>query len=72
VHRANDGCSVYDSHCPHQGTDIPLEALDGVRLKCPKHGWTFDVASGACVSAGDRPLRRYPVKIEAGVLYAEW
>jgi nitrite reductase/ring-hydroxylating ferredoxin subunit len=43
-----------------------------VRLKCPKHGWTFDVASGACVSAGDRPLRRYPVKIEAGVLYAEW
>lgn len=72
VHRANGACSVYDSHCPHQGTDIPLEALDGNRLRCPKHGWTFDIASGACVSLGDRPLKRYPARIEAGVVYAEW
>ena len=72
VYRGNGGFTVYDSHCPHQRTPIPLEALDGRTLKCPKHGWTFDIASGACVSVGDRPLKRYESKVEAGALYARW
>ena len=72
VYRANGACTVYDNHCPHRRTPIPLEALEGGRLKCPKHGWTFDIATGACTDKGDRPLRRYPSKIEGGLLYAEW
>ena len=72
VHRAGETWAVYDSHCPHQRTDIPLVALEGGRLKCPKHGWTFDINSGECVSGGDRPLRRLPSKIEKGVLLAQW
>ena len=40
--------------------------------KGPKHGWTFDIASGECTAKGDRPLKRYPSKIEGGLLYAEW
>jgi nitrite reductase/ring-hydroxylating ferredoxin subunit len=72
VYRANGACTVYDNHCPHQRTPIPLEALDGRRLKCPKHGWTFDIATGACTDKGDRPLRRYPSRIEGGILYAQW
>jgi len=28
--------------------------------------------TGACTDKGDRPLRRYPSKIEGGILYAEW
>jgi len=72
VYRANGATMVYDSHCPHQRTPIPLEALSGRELRCPKHGWTFDVASGACTAKGERPLKRYPSKIEGGVLLAEW
>jgi nitrite reductase/ring-hydroxylating ferredoxin subunit/alkylhydroperoxidase/carboxymuconolactone decarboxylase family protein YurZ len=72
VYRANGACTVYDNHCPHQRTPIPLEALDGRQLRCPKHGWTFDIASGECTAKGDRPLRRYPSKVEGGFLYAEW
>jgi nitrite reductase/ring-hydroxylating ferredoxin subunit/alkylhydroperoxidase/carboxymuconolactone decarboxylase family protein YurZ len=72
VYRANGACTVYDNHCPHQRTPIPLEALAGGQLRCPKHGWTFDIATGACTEKGDRPLKRYPSKIEAGVLFAEW
>jgi nitrite reductase/ring-hydroxylating ferredoxin subunit/alkylhydroperoxidase/carboxymuconolactone decarboxylase family protein YurZ len=72
VYRSGRGFSVYDSHCPHERTDIPLEALDGRKLKCPKHGWTFDIASGKCVSGGKRPLRRYRSKSEDGVLFAYW
>lgn len=72
VYRSGRTFRVYDSHCPHQRTDIPLEALSGRELKCPKHGWTFDVASGACISVGTRPLRRYRSKTERGVLYVCW
>jgi nitrite reductase/ring-hydroxylating ferredoxin subunit/alkylhydroperoxidase/carboxymuconolactone decarboxylase family protein YurZ len=72
VYRANGACTVYDNHCPHQRTPIPLEALEGGQLRCPKHGWTFDIVTGACTEKGDRPLKRYPSKIEGGILYAEW
>jgi len=72
VYRANGACTVYDNHCPHQRTPIPLEALAGGQLRCPKHGWTFDIATGACTEKGDRPLKRYPSRIEGGILYAEW
>jgi nitrite reductase/ring-hydroxylating ferredoxin subunit/alkylhydroperoxidase/carboxymuconolactone decarboxylase family protein YurZ len=72
VYRADGECTVYDSHCPHQRTPIPLEALEGRELRCPKHGWTFDIATGECTAKGDRPLKRYPSKIEGGILYAEW
>jgi nitrite reductase/ring-hydroxylating ferredoxin subunit len=72
VYRSGRTFRVYDSHCPHQRTNIPLDALSGRELKCPKHGWTFDVASGACISIGTRPLTRYRSKTERGVLYAYW
>ncbi len=70
VYRDPAGCRVYDAHCPHQATNIPLEALRGGRLVCPKHGWTFDAASGACVAKGDKPLRVLESKVEDGKLLA--
>ena len=63
-------CAVFDAHCPHQGTNIPLEALEGGKLVCPKHGWTFDAKSGECIAKGDRPLRRVASKVEEGKLLA--
>lgn len=63
-------CSVFDAHCPHQGTNIPLEALAGGKLVCPKHGWTFDAKNGECIAKGDKPLRRVASKVEDGTLFA--
>jgi nitrite reductase/ring-hydroxylating ferredoxin subunit/alkylhydroperoxidase/carboxymuconolactone decarboxylase family protein YurZ len=70
VLRDDDACSVFDAHCPHQGTNIPLEALEGGKLVCPKHGWTFDAKTGECVAKGDKPLRRVASRIEGGKLLA--
>jgi nitrite reductase/ring-hydroxylating ferredoxin subunit/alkylhydroperoxidase/carboxymuconolactone decarboxylase family protein YurZ len=72
VYRAAASCVVYDACCPHQRTDIPLEALDGRTLRCPKHGWTFDLANGECVSGGDRPLRRLESRLEGGAIHAKY
>lgn len=63
---------VYDSHCSHQGTNIPELALKDGRLVCPKHGWVFDVSTGRCIKKGDRPLKSYEVKIDGNVVLAYW
>ncbi|GMR17321.1 MAG: hypothetical protein BMS9Abin32_402 [Gammaproteobacteria bacterium] len=72
VYRRGDDCSVYDSRCPHQVTDIPQLALSGLRLTCPKHQWVFDVATGECVEKGTRPLKQFDSRITQGRLQALW
>ncbi|MBK8324961.1 MAG: Rieske 2Fe-2S domain-containing protein [Betaproteobacteria bacterium] len=72
VHREGKSLTVYDTRCPHQVTDIPDLALKGGRLTCPKHGWAFDIADGACVEKGNRPLNRFEHRVKGGILYARW
>jgi nitrite reductase/ring-hydroxylating ferredoxin subunit/alkylhydroperoxidase/carboxymuconolactone decarboxylase family protein YurZ len=63
---------VYDSRCPHEATNIPDLALKGAKLTCPKHGWTFDIATGRCLAIGDRPLSEFPHKVAKGRILAFW
>ena len=70
IFRQGGDVIVYDSHCPHQATGIPVTSATQGTLTCPKHGWKFDVATGACVEKGNRPLRQFDAKIENGVLFA--
>lgn len=72
VHSNGEGFRVYDSLCPHQGTNIPELAIAGERLVCPKHGWAFELASGDCVENGDRPLRLFESQVADGRLQARW
>jgi nitrite reductase/ring-hydroxylating ferredoxin subunit/alkylhydroperoxidase/carboxymuconolactone decarboxylase family protein YurZ len=73
IHRAaTRDWRVYDSRCPHQVTNIPDLALKGCTLTCPKHGWVFDVTSGACIDKGDSPLKQWPSKVVKGRLLAHW
>ena len=72
VYREGKEYRVYDSRCPHQVTNIPHVALDGLTLTCPKHKWQFDITTGACVKKGDKPLRRFESKVEQGRLLARW
>jgi nitrite reductase/ring-hydroxylating ferredoxin subunit/alkylhydroperoxidase/carboxymuconolactone decarboxylase family protein YurZ len=72
IYRAGDAYRVYDSRCPHQVTNIPHLALEGLELTCPKHKWAFDLTSGACVKKGTLPLKRFDAKVENGRLLAYW
>jgi nitrite reductase/ring-hydroxylating ferredoxin subunit/alkylhydroperoxidase/carboxymuconolactone decarboxylase family protein YurZ len=72
VHKKGATVKVYDSHCPHEATNIPHLALDGATLTCPKHEWAFDIATGRCVAKGDRPLNALPHKIENKRLLVYW
>lgn len=72
VYRDKKSYQVYDSHCPHQDTDIPELALKGNTLTCPKHHWQFDVKSGDCIKKGDSPLKRLEAKVVKSRLLAFW
>ena len=72
ISREGDTFAVFDSHCSHQRTDIPLSALDDCTLTCPKHQWTFDINTGACLKAGGAPLQQRPAKVEGGRVMVQW
>ena len=72
IHVGSDGLSVFDSHCPHQGTDLPETSLAGTRVTCPRHGWSFDLGNGRCVAIGDRPLVACPHRFADGWLLVFW
>jgi nitrite reductase/ring-hydroxylating ferredoxin subunit/alkylhydroperoxidase/carboxymuconolactone decarboxylase family protein YurZ len=72
ISREGNEFAVFDSHCTHQNTDIPLSALDDCTLTCPKHQWTFDVKTGACHKSGGSPLQKYPAKVVGGRVMVQW
>lgn len=72
VYREGAAYKVYDSICPHQSTDIPQLALQGLTLTCPKHEWAFDVKSGACIKNGKTPLTPIASRVDNGRLLARW
>ncbi len=72
VYREGETFKVYDSHCPHQVTNIPHLALDGLTLTCPKHHWKFDIRTGACIAKGQHPMKAFETRVEGGRLQAFW
>jgi nitrite reductase/ring-hydroxylating ferredoxin subunit/alkylhydroperoxidase/carboxymuconolactone decarboxylase family protein YurZ len=72
VYREKKAYQVYDSHCPHQSTDITQLAVKGTTLTCPKHQWQFDAKNGDCIKKGKTGLQRVECKVVKGRLLALW
>ncbi|MFM8631767.1 MAG: Rieske 2Fe-2S domain-containing protein, partial [Betaproteobacteria bacterium] len=70
---------LLDRPCPHRGADLAFARYEGDGLRCPFHGWKFDV-SGQCIETPAEPegsrlcsrvrQRSYPVRECSGVLMA--
>jgi nitrite reductase/ring-hydroxylating ferredoxin subunit len=72
IYRDAKTYKVYDSHCPHQNTDITQLAVNGTTLICPKHQWQFDAKNGDCIKKGNSPLKHIESKVAKGRLLAFW
>jgi phthalate 4,5-dioxygenase oxygenase subunit len=69
---------LIDRGCPHRGADLAYGRLEDGGLRCPFHGWLFDV-SGQCLEtpaepAGSRLCQRirqraYPVQERNGIVF---
>jgi phenylpropionate dioxygenase-like ring-hydroxylating dioxygenase large terminal subunit len=66
-------------HCPHRGADMCYGRLEDNGLRCPFHGWHFDV-KGQCVEQPGEPegskmheqvkTTAYPVVEKNGIIFA--
>ena len=70
------------NYCPHAGAPVCLGVItgttesagsydaswvrDGEILRCPWHGWEFDLRTGASVAEPVRRVASYPVSVEEG------
>ena len=71
IYRNKDSYKVYDSHCAHRSEDIKPDALDGLKLTCPRHKWEYDMATGQCAEHG-HGLRMFAVKVDNNTIFAFW
>jgi nitrite reductase/ring-hydroxylating ferredoxin subunit len=55
--------------CRHQNGDLSNGRREGDLVVCPRHGWRYDVKTGACLTEAWAGLRRHQVKIEHGQLF---
>jgi phthalate 4,5-dioxygenase oxygenase subunit len=78
--RDEDGIlGMLDRDCPHRGADLAFGRLEDGGLRCPFHGWLFDV-KGNCLEtpaepAGSKLCSRikqsaYPVQERSGIIFA--
>jgi 3-phenylpropionate/trans-cinnamate dioxygenase ferredoxin subunit len=63
--------SALELSCRHQGADLSAGTIVGSVVTCPRHGWRYDLGSGACLTEPDSPLRRANLREEAGELWLE-
>jgi phenylpropionate dioxygenase-like ring-hydroxylating dioxygenase large terminal subunit len=76
---ATGAWGLLDRDCPHRGADLSFGRNEGDGLRCPFHGWKFDV-TGACLDTPAEPVgstlckrvkqRSYPVLERSGILFA--
>ena len=53
--------------CPHKKTAPLLRGtLDGLGIRCPNHGYRFDLKTGTCDVGEQWNTRVYPVEIKDG------
>ena len=64
---------VFSGVCPHAGGPLGEGRLarEGGEpvIRCPWHGYAYDLSTGACGQAGILKLAFLPFKVEGGVLY---
>ncbi|MCU1504168.1 MAG: hypothetical protein JWM12_3522 [Ilumatobacteraceae bacterium] len=52
------GDHIVERTCPHRHADLAVFGeIDGCELVCTLHGWRFDLETGRCLTAENRPLK---------------
>ena len=55
--------------CPHKRTAPLIRGkLDGIGIKCPNHGYRFDLETGECNIASAFNTKVYAIKVEGNTI----
>ncbi|MDP6032184.1 MAG: nitrite reductase (NAD(P)H) small subunit, partial [Alphaproteobacteria bacterium] len=68
---AGEYYAIHDT-CPHKKT-APLirGTLDGIAIKCPNHGYRFDLKTGECNISSDFNAKIFQIKVEGGEIFLD-
>lgn len=67
--RRGDRIIAFDADCKHMRAPLETGNLNGDILRCPWHGWEYDLLSGACLTKPGMDLRQYQTEIAEGKIY---
>ena len=70
----NVGGTFYalDNVCLHRDGPLGEGYLDGEKLECPWHGWTYDVRTGQPDHPGGHSVSAYEVRVEGDDVLVGW
>lgn len=69
LYRGRDGrVAALDARCPHMGAHLGEGLVDGDRLRCLFHGWSFG-ADGRCASHRTARTASWPVEEKYGLVW---
>ena len=57
--------------CPHAGASLGVGEFKGLVVTCPRHDWTFNVKTGACLNKRMYSLRTFPVEVRQGEVWVQ-
>ena len=49
------------NRCPHRGGPLARGHLEGTAVRCPLHGWLFDLKTGQCLNMPEAKVSSFPV-----------
>jgi nitrite reductase/ring-hydroxylating ferredoxin subunit len=52
-----------DNRCPHAGANLAGGAVANGCVTCPRHAWTFELATGELAGSPGVCVKRYPVRL---------
>ena len=55
--------------CKHNNFDLTGGFFRGDEVRCPRHGWVYNIRSGKCLNQNSAPLRRHTLEIRGNDIY---
>ena len=63
VARVGDNYYALANTCPHAGGPLGDGLLEGETIRCPYHGWGFDVRTGECRTNPSERVDRFELRV---------
>lgn len=55
--------------CKHNNFDLTNGKFRGDEVRCPRHGWVYNIRNGQCLNQTSAPLRRHELEVRGDDIY---